>query len=104
HFDKWLFVFTHLSKLQDRPKRLQEKIFQQLFEAAEIANLPKEDREAYEESLKHYMDIKNVVDTSRLEGIQEGKLEIAKTMKSEGESVEKIIKYTGLSNDEIEKL
>ena len=50
------------------------------------------------------MDIKNVVDTSRLEGIQEGKLEIAKTMKSEGESVEKIIKYTGLSNDEIEKL
>ena len=54
------------------------------------------------------MDIKNVVDTSRLEGIQEGfdkrNLEIAKNMKSEGESVEKIIKYTGLSKDEIEKL
>ena len=29
---------------------------------------------------------------------------IAKNMKSEGESVEKIIKYTGLSKDEIEKL
>ena len=112
HFEKWLFVFTHLSKLQDRPKKLQEKIFQQLFEAAEIANLPKEDREAYEESLKHYMDIKNVVDTSRLEGIQEGiqegkqqeKFEIAKMMKLDGEQVEKIVKYTGLTKEEIEKL
>ena len=116
HFDKWLFVFTHLSKLQGRPEKLQEKIFQQLFEAAEIANLPKEDRNAYEESLKHYMDIKNVVDTSRLEGIQEGiqegmglgigkrNLEIAALMKADGESLEKIIKYTGLSKEEIERL
>ena len=116
HFDKWLFVFTHLSKLQGRPEKLQEKIFQQLFEAAEIANLPKEDRNAYEESLKHYMDIKNVVDTSRLEGIQEGiqegmglgigkrNLEIAALMKADGESLEKIIKYTALSKEEIERL
>ena len=100
HFDKWLFVFTHLSKLQDRPKRLQEKIFQQLFEAAEIANLPKEDRNAYEESLKHYLDIKNVVDTSRLDGIKE----VAKKMKLKGMSIEDISDLTGLSNDEIDKL
>ncbi|MCI5081012.1 MAG: Rpn family recombination-promoting nuclease/putative transposase [Saprospiraceae bacterium] len=116
HFDKWLFVFTHLSKLQDRPPKLQEKIFQQLFEAAEIANLPREDKEAYEESLKHYMDIKNVVDTSRLEGHEEGRQEglvegkkqekilIAKMMKENGETLEKIVKYTGLTKNEIEKI
>lgn len=32
----------------------------------------KEEREAYEESLKYYRDIKNVVDTSREEGLIEG--------------------------------
>src|SRR5690606_36472237 len=31
-FDKWLFVLKNLSKFQERPKKLQEKIFAQLFE------------------------------------------------------------------------
>lgn len=43
-FDKWLFVFRHLSDLQDRPKRLQDKIFERLFEAAEIAKFTPEER------------------------------------------------------------
>ncbi|MEZ5041696.1 MAG: PD-(D/E)XK nuclease family transposase [Saprospiraceae bacterium] len=51
---------------------LQEKVFSKLFEAAEIANFIKEERVAYEEILKYYKDIKNVVDTSREEGIAEG--------------------------------
>ena len=71
-FDKWLYVFTHLSELQNRPKKLQERIFNRLFEAAEIAKFSKKEREAYEESLKNYRDIKNIVDTSREEGLQEG--------------------------------
>lgn len=44
---------------------LKDKIFQRLFEAAEIAKFSPEEREAYEESLKYYKDLKNVVDTSR---------------------------------------
>jgi predicted transposase/invertase (TIGR01784 family) len=107
-FDKWLFVFKHLSGLQDRPKKLQDKIFERLFEAAEIAKFTPEEREAYEESLKNYRDLKNVVDTSREEGYQEGldkrNIEIAKNMKNDGESIEKIVKYTGLSEEEISKL
>lgn len=27
HFDKWLYVFRHLSELQDRPVALQERVF-----------------------------------------------------------------------------
>jgi len=71
HFDKWLYVFTHLSKLQDRPKQLQDRIFTKLFESAEIAKFSPKEREAYEESLKYYRDLKNVVDTSREEGVEE---------------------------------
>ncbi len=107
-FEKWLFVFKHLSDLQSRPKKLQDKIFKKLFEAAEIAKFTPEEREAYEESLKHYRDLKNVVDTSREEGILEGidkrNIEIAKQMKEDGEPIEKIMKYTNLSKEEIDEL
>ena len=104
HFDKWLYVFRHLADLQNRPQKLQDKIFEKLFDSAEIAKFSKKDREAYEESLKYYRDIKNVVDTSKQEGIIEGKIEIARVMKREGESIEKIMKYTNLTRAEIERL
>lgn len=104
HFDKWMYVFTHLSHLQDRPKKLQERIFAKVFEVAEIAKFSPKEREAYEESLKYYRDIKNVVDTSREEGIKEGIEKTAKKMKIEGFSNEQIKKITGLNESEIEKL
>lgn len=116
HFDKWLYVFRHLSELQGRPQQLQDRIFQKLFEAAEIATFTIAEREAYEESLKYYRDIKNVVDTSREEGFEEGieqgieqgvekrSTEIAREMKVDHEPIEKIMRYTGLSKEEIEKL
>ena len=103
-FDKWLYVFRHLSQLQDRPRKLQDRIFERLFEAAEIARFSPEEREAYEESLKYYRDMKNVVDTYKEEGIDEGIKLVAKEMKEEGESIEKIIRYTGLSREQIEAL
>lgn len=59
-----------------------------------------EEREAYEESLKYYRDIKNVVDTS----IQTGVKKVAKNMKDKGLSNAEISEFTGLSNDEIEEL
>lgn len=104
HYEKWLFVLRHLSELQNRPQKLQEKVFAQLFEAAEIAKFTTTEREAYEESLKHYRDIKNVVDTSREEGRIEEKIEIAKEMKANGEPTDKIIRYTKLTKAEIDKL
>lgn len=107
-FDKWMFVLQQLPNLQNRPQALQERVFQKLFEAAEIAKFTPDDKVKYEESLKYYRDLKNVVDTSfdegKAEGIAEGKMEIARQMKSEGESIEKIMRFTGLTQDEIEKI
>ena len=100
HFDKWLYVFRHLAKLNSRPKALQEKVFRKLFEAAEIARFSPEEKEAYEESLKYYRDLKNVVDTSKLEG----KIEVAIESKKNKVPIEIIIKSTGLSKEEIENL
>ncbi|MEZ4963272.1 MAG: Rpn family recombination-promoting nuclease/putative transposase [Saprospiraceae bacterium] len=116
HFDKWLYVFTHLYQLTDRPKKLQERIFARLFEAAEIARFAPEERKAYEDSLKYYRDMKNVVDTAKEEGLVEGmekgiekgmekkSIEIARQMKAEGFSDEQIARLTGLTSNEIRDL
>lgn len=123
-FEKWLYVFRHLAELKDRPQKLQDKVFQRLFEAAEIAQFTPDEREAYEKSLKYYRDLKNVVDTSheegrlegreegRAEGLQEGiekgrneeKIEIAKKMILQGLENALIQSVTALSNEELEKL
>ncbi len=99
-FDKWLYVLKHLPDLQDRPKALQERIFEKLFKTAEIAKFTQKERLEYEDSLKYYRDLRNVIDTA----VSEKVLIIAKQMKKDREPIEKIIKYTGLSKEEIEKL
>ena len=107
-FEKWLYVLRHLANLQNRPKVLQEKIFLKLFEVAEIASFSAEEKVQYEESLKYYRDLKNVVDTSREEGLKEGreeeKIQIARSLKLQGVSIDVIIKATGLSKSDIEEL
>ncbi len=104
NFDKWMYVLQQLPYLQNHPQALQDRVFQKLFEAAEIAKFTPDEKVKYEESLKYYRDLKNVVDTSFDEGKAEGKTEIARQMKSEGEPIEKIVRYTGLSKEEIERL
>ena len=70
--DKWLFVLLHLPELSEQPDPLEESIFSQLFEFAEIANFSPPERDSYENSLKYYRDLNNVVNTSREEGREEG--------------------------------
>ena len=57
-FDKWLYVLKHLPDLQDRPKALQERIFEKLFKTAEIAKFTQKERLEYEDSLKYYRDLR----------------------------------------------
>jgi predicted transposase/invertase (TIGR01784 family) len=63
-FDKWMYVLKNLARLQNRPQALQERIFKKLFKVAEVEALSPGEREAYDESLKHYWDFQNVVDSA----------------------------------------
>ncbi len=72
HFDRWMFLLKNLANLSDPPQLLQEEIFNELFEVAEIANFTPEEQDTYQNSLKYYRDLNNVVETSREEGLQEG--------------------------------
>ena len=107
-YDKWLYALKNLSKLENRPKELKDKIFDKLFAEAEIAKFSKKELREYEDSLKAYRDIKNSLDTAeekgRKKGKMEGKIEVAREMLQDGEPIEKIIRYTGLSENEISEL
>ncbi|NET58755.1 MAG: PD-(D/E)XK nuclease family transposase [Symploca sp. SIO2E6] len=60
HLDKWLFLLKHLSELSNCPEPLQEEIFNQLFETAEIAKLSLMEQDSYHNSLKYYRDFNSV--------------------------------------------
>ena len=107
-FDKWMFALKNLSRLLERPKALQDRIFTKLFEQAEIARYSLTERRQYEESRKDMWDyfstMKTAVDKGRAEGRAEGILSIARKMKQRGKSISEIAEMTDLSLDEIEKL
>ena len=111
-FDKWLYVIRNLASLMERPRALQEKVFQHLFEAAEIAKFDKKERYEYEESLKAYRDLFSVIETAELRGEKRGEergekrgiLSVARNLKQEGMPIAGIMKVTGLSEEEIQQL
>ncbi|MGB3572652.1 MAG: Rpn family recombination-promoting nuclease/putative transposase [Phormidesmis sp.] len=89
--DKWLYLFRYLPDLKGQPQPFQDSVFLQLFEIAEIASFTPAEKNSYQESLKHYRDLNNVVETSRQEGWEEGceagekaaKVEIARSLLGE---------------------
>ncbi|NEP37602.1 MULTISPECIES: Rpn family recombination-promoting nuclease/putative transposase [Moorena] len=104
HFDKWLFLLKHLAQLNEPPEPLQEDVFAQLFEVAEIANFSSAEQFRYQDSLKVYRDMNSIAETLIQEGRQQEKQQIAKQMKAAGLPLKDIAQYTGLSVDEIDRL
>ena len=120
-YDKWLYVLKNLSRLDQRPKALRDKVFDRLFEEAEIARFTPRELREYEDSRKAYRDLKNSLDTAlrqghaeglaeglvqgREEGLaeglvqgrEEGLLQTAKNLKAMGLSDTDIQRATGLS-------
>ena len=131
-FDKWLFVLRNLSSLFERPRALQNRVFDRLFEAAEIAKFNPKELGEYWESLKNFRDWYSVMSTQlkkgREEGLKEGREEglkeglekglqeglekgrkeecfkNAKKMKQAGIAFDVIAQVTGLSIREIVSL
>jgi predicted transposase/invertase (TIGR01784 family) len=103
-FEKWLYVIRNLNRLDRVPDALQERVFEQLFETAEIARFTPEQVRSYEDSLKHYRDLKNSLDTAREEGREEGREEIARKMRAADLPVTTIADLTGLTESRIKDL
>jgi predicted transposase/invertase (TIGR01784 family) len=102
--EKWLYFIKHLEDFHTIPTIFNDEVFSKAFEKAEIAKYGAIELDNYENSLKTYRDLKGVIDTAFVEGKLEGKLEVAKNAKQIGLKTEEIIKLTGLTKEEIEKL
>jgi len=127
-FDKWMYVLRNLSRLLDRPKALQDRVFKKVFEQAEIAKFTEAERRMYVESRKDMWDNYSVMKTAHdkghvegreeglAEGLEQGRAEgraegmtlanreNAIKMKADGMPSNLIAKYTGLTEEEIDLL
>jgi predicted transposase/invertase (TIGR01784 family) len=104
HFDKWLYVIKNLHKLDKIPDKIRNRIFQKLFEQAEIAKYDEKERTAYQESKKHYLDLKSALVTSFKEGQMLEKTKIARMMLEKGYDMAEISMLTRFSEEEINNL
>ena len=127
--NKWLYALKNLYKLTQRPKALCDKVFDRLFEEAEIVRFTPQEQREYEASKMAYRDIKNSIDTAKREGKEEGlaegmekglaegmekglaegmekgmnqrSLEIARKMLANGMDAATVMEITGLSEEEM---
>jgi len=98
--DEWIYIFKNNEVAQGSTSKNIDKAEQKL---AEI-NMSEEERKRYEKYLINFIRENDVLNTARVEGKIEGKEEIAIEMIKEGETNEKIKKYTGLSDERINEL
>lgn len=107
-FEKWVYLLQHLEFLDRLPERLQEKIFDKVMDIATLVKLDKKERQAYEDSLKNYRDLKNVLDSNFdrgvQKGIEKGIVSTALNLKALGIPIEIISQATKLSIAQLEQI
>ncbi|MDR0792355.1 MAG: Rpn family recombination-promoting nuclease/putative transposase, partial [Chitinophagaceae bacterium] len=72
NIESWLFVLRNMGKLKKIPVFLHKKIFQKLFQIAEVANLKKEEYIMYEKNLMDKWTEYSVLKTAEDRGIEKG--------------------------------
>jgi predicted transposase/invertase (TIGR01784 family) len=100
--DEWVY-FLKTGKVKDTFKaqgldKAKEKL--------EVAKLPPKKRAAYERDTKHLNSDASWAETEgkkEQDAMKRAKLEVARSLKADNEPIDKIMKHTGLSKEEIER-
>lgn len=119
-FERWIYILKNMSTFERMPFQARNAVFKKLSEITDISALSHEEREKYDESLKYMRDYNASLEGAKIighreglqaglkEGKKEGLLEsqtnIARMMLNDGESIDKIMRYTGLTEDQIKQL
>lgn len=102
--DQWLYFLS----TSDIPDDADAPGLPEAREKLEIIKMNREDRRAYDNYLMDRAILKNTMITAagegEIEGKQKGLIQVASNMKKAGEPIEKIMSYTGLSKEDIEKI
>lgn len=102
--DEWIYIFKNNEVAEGSCSKNIDKAAEKLLEI----NMSEEEHKLYEKYMVNFVRDIDVLNTARIEGeIKgkiEGKIEIAQQMLQDGEPVDKIARYTGLSEEQIEAL
>jgi predicted transposase/invertase (TIGR01784 family) len=126
--EKWAYVFNNIAELKSVPDELSEKYFRKLFETAKIVNFTDVEQVSYVKDQQMKYDYENVMSyaveqaaekaaaeaavKAEAKGLAEGEArgrserdhEIAKNLRAIGLPLEQIIRATGLSKEEVQRL
>ena len=117
----WLYNIANMDKMRNTVQFMDKSpALSRLGEVARYHVLSRAEQETYMKEYDDYVVLKDAMTTKYKEGADKGEkrgyqkgiaqgeknahIAIARQMKSDGMSIELIIKYTGLSEEEIEKL
>ncbi|MBB5646361.1 Rpn family recombination-promoting nuclease/putative transposase [Pedobacter cryoconitis] len=118
--DKWVYMLKHMHSLDQVPKYLDKRVFEKIFNIAEMDKLSPEQQFVYDSILQREEDdqyrlgyaeqkgreegMEKGLGQGKEEGKHETALAIARKMKEENFELAKIAGFTALSIEEIESL
>lgn len=120
NLDRWLYEHKHMPERENCPPHLKGTIYETFYHLGEYARLTREERKMYDQELKRKWDNAAVLanaeqkaeargqargeEIGETRGKQESRVEIARALKNEGIAMSVIVKSTGLSAEELEKI
>ena len=114
--DNFCFSLHNMQFLEERPPELRQEIFDLLFETAEIATFTPEDKVKYEFDMTTERDIRNQIRFAEKQAAakaeakatertrKEDSIKTARLMLADHEPMEKIVKYSGLTEEQVRAL
>jgi len=106
--ERFLWMMKNLPTFVEKPELWDDPYFNDFMEQAEFANMSMEEQEAYIASMKQKWDYDNSIEFAEQKGVEKGRAEglvqVARRMLEDNEPIEKIVKYSGLSEEQIRAL
>ena len=111
--EQFLYMMKNLHTFASEPALQEESpYFRAMLDAAEYAQMSREQKRQYREEMRRDWDYKNTMDYAiaqghaqgKEEGIAEGQRAIARRMLADGLSVDLVVKYTELSEEQVRGL
>ena len=102
--DRMLFVLKNLGKLKDRPKWLQDEIYECIFRACEISAFTEEKRIEYETEMNDEKRLNGMMRAKLEEGRAEGRADTILKMYSKGMTLKDISSLLDISESELKSI
>ena len=106
------YLFRNLDKLEEIPKEILNKGFDNIIKVSKFAGMKPEEQDRYFREVMYEMDERDRLRTAHRRGVSEGEVrgivkgkeDVAREMKAIGLPADVIIKCTGLTEDQIAAL